>query len=156
MSTIRPGRAEDVEAMVAIERVSTGSPWSETAFADELGRAVSRVLVLTDVADAEARASVLGFVVFWVVGDEAEVLNIAVNPSARRRGYGRSLLDAMLAASAELGAVRAFLDVRSENVPALGLYRARGFEAVGKRARYYRDTGEDAVIMALDLGASAA
>jgi [ribosomal protein S18]-alanine N-acetyltransferase len=52
-----------------------------------------------------------------------------------------------------LGADRLMLEVRVGNRPALSLYRKYQFEVVGRRPRYYRDTGEDALLMTLELDA---
>jgi ribosomal-protein-alanine N-acetyltransferase len=83
------------------------------------------------------------------------VLNLAVDPGARRRGYGRALLAAALRAGARAGASRALLEVRASNAEALALYAHFGFERIGVRRDYYREPLEDAFVLARALSAGA-
>lgn len=92
-------------------------------------------VVLVLARDGEAKP--LGFALQRSVADEAELLLIAVDPAARRRGIGQLLLDRFLAAAHDFGASRAHLEVRDGN-PALAMYRRAGFSAAGRRRKYYR------------------
>ena len=87
---------------------------------------------------------------------ELEILNLAVEPAARRRGCGRRLLLLALQAGRKMGMQKAILEVREGNVPALALYRASGFSETGRRRRYYADTGEDALVLECPLAEPAA
>ena len=71
---------------------------------------------------------------------EREVLNMAVDPAFRRRGIAKRLLHPALEGEV-------FLEVRESNAAALGLYRALGFQAAGRRRAYYCDPDEDAIVM---------
>jgi ribosomal-protein-alanine N-acetyltransferase len=74
-----------------------------------------------------------------------------VTAAARRRGIARALVSA-LEREGELGSARVILlEVRESNEPALSLYGGLGFRELDRRARYYDDTGEDAVVMQLEL-----
>lgn len=84
-----------------------------------------------------------------VVG-EAELLRIAVAPSARRQGLGRRLLEANQASLTALGCDTLHLEVRVSNAPARALYEALGWRVVGQRRGYYRD-GEDAALYRREL-----
>jgi ribosomal-protein-alanine N-acetyltransferase len=101
---------------------------------------------LTHVALAPSGALV-GFVTGHVVLDEAELHFVVVAPEARRSGLGRGLLAAFEAAAEAAGAARLFLEVHEANAPARALYRARGWDEVGRRRGYYADGGA-AVLMA--------
>ncbi len=79
--------------------------------------------------------------------DDAEVIRIAVRPEDRRKGYGRKLLDEMLAECRRRQVPNIFLEVRSGNAAAIGLYQEAGFTAEGIRKAYYRQPTEDALIM---------
>ncbi|HEX9681017.1 MAG TPA: GNAT family N-acetyltransferase, partial [Anaerolineales bacterium] len=70
-----------------------------------------------------------------------------VDPAYRRKGIGERLLRAALECAADQGAELATLEVRASNDAALELYRKHAFEVVGRRPRYYRDNGEDALLM---------
>ena len=103
----------------------------------------------------------LGFVLLRVSvfdpesGGEAEVLTLAVRPFARRLGVARGLMDAALAALAEQGVTRVFLEVAADNVAAAALYTNLGFVEVGRRKAYYARGPQprmDAIVMARDVG----
>ena len=81
----------------------------------------------------------------WLL-DEGEILAVAVEPTVRRRGVGRRLLEALIDDLTAAGVRRIFLEVRAQNGGARALYRAVGFTAVGRRVGFYGD--DDAVIMA--------
>ncbi len=78
----------------------------------------------------------LGFSLFRTVGDEAELLLLAVNPDFRRRGVGRTLLEDFVQSVGAQGVTQVHLEVR-ENNPAIQMYRGAGFNAVGRRQNYY-------------------
>jgi [ribosomal protein S18]-alanine N-acetyltransferase len=88
-------------------------------------------------------------VVFWVVAGEMHLLNLAVHRAHRRRGIARALLTAALAQGRGHNVSVVWLEVRPSNAAALALYQSFGFQEVGRRARYYNDNGEDALIYAL-------
>ncbi len=90
---------------------------------------------------------VAGFVGYWHVVDEAHISTIAVHPKWRGSGVGEQLLRATLEHALSLGAQMATLEVRVSNAAAQNLYRKYHFEEVGRRKNYYRDNGEDAVLM---------
>ena len=68
-------------------------------------------------------------------------------PEERRRGVARRLLEDLLERAGSLGIHSLVLEVRVSNFAAQALYRAHGFRLAGLRRGYYRDTGEDALIM---------
>lgn len=76
--------------------------------------------------------------------DEAELYRIAVLPDKRGRGAGSALLARFIQKCTERGAVKIFLEVRSENVPAVKLYEKHGFRHISTRRGYYGD--DDALI----------
>jgi ribosomal-protein-alanine N-acetyltransferase len=78
-----------------------------------------------------------GFALWRVVADEAELLTIAVRPSARRRGVGTALLAEAMARSRAAGATRMLLEAGVSNAAALTLYHRAGFAVVGRRAGYH-------------------
>ncbi len=139
---VRPLEARDLDAVAALSARAFDDGWSAEELAREQAREVARVLV------AEADGAPVGYVVAWVVADEAEIVTIAVDRSARRRGAGCALVEAAL-----VGAARAHLEVRADNAAARALYEGLGFTEVGRRVRYYAD-GADALLMAWSRPAS--
>ena len=147
---VRPGRREDLAAVDRIERASFGDPWPRASLRDELQPDGLRQPLV-----AERGGDVVGYLMAWRAGNELHILNLAVAPEARRGGAGTALLAAALAAAAEDGLTVATLEVRVGNAPARAFYARHGFAVVGRRARYYSDNGEDALIMSRPLGAGA-
>jgi ribosomal-protein-alanine acetyltransferase len=142
-ATIRRGTADDIAGVARIERDSFGDPWSEQSFRELLGTRAAIFLVATG-ADTKM---IFGYIVAVVVAGEAEILNLAVAPAVRRQGWGGELLDAGIAAVSAGGAHEVFLEVRESNKSALGLYGSRGFAALARRGKYYRNPVEDALVL---------
>jgi ribosomal-protein-alanine N-acetyltransferase len=86
-----------------------------------------------------------------MIVDEAHIATIATHPEFRRRGIGRDLLVHALREAVQEGAQRVFLEVRAGNEAALAMYHRMGFAEDGRRSRYYKDNGEDAILMSMDL-----
>ena len=91
--------------------------------------------------------------VLCVTVDDAELLNLSVDPTWQRRGLGRMMLEHILARARILGAARISLEVRRSNFAAMSLYSSVGFKQVGTRKDYYRTrrAREDAYIMQLQI-----
>jgi ribosomal-protein-alanine N-acetyltransferase len=94
-----------------------------------------------------------GFILIGAAADEAEILTLAVDEPWRRRGIGRTLLDAAIAEAARRGAAAMLLEVGVLNTAARELYAECGFAAVGRRRKYYRgpNGSEDALVMKRDI-----
>ncbi len=144
-----PFGSDHIADVVAIERLSFGVPWSYEAFAGELKVKNSESLVA--ILNKGKESKVVGYITGRWASDEAEIVNLAVHPDARRRGIARKLLLNLLDNLERKGVKKAFLEVRENNVAAIRLYEALGFKRVGLRKGYYVDTGEDALIMRLDI-----
>jgi ribosomal-protein-alanine N-acetyltransferase len=88
---------------------------------------------------------IVGYLICSRYADVWHLMNIAVDPPARRRGIATALLDEMIARAGVDAAYT--LEVRPSNGSAISLYERFGFRSAGTRRRYYQDTGEDALIM---------
>lgn len=134
--------ADDIDAVLEIERASFTTPWSRAAFAAEVAdNDLAYYLV------GEADGAVVGYAGVWIILDEAHVTNIAVLPAYRGQGLGEQLLTALMAYAKKRGALSMTLEVRVSNEGAQRLYRRLGFMPRGIRKQYYSDTKEDALIM---------
>lgn len=91
----------------------------------------------------------IGYDGFWVIGDEIHISTIAIHPKWRRRGLGELLLLNLLYIAQSAPVTLVTLEVRASNSNAQELYKKYKFEGVGRRKNYYRDTGEDAILMTL-------
>jgi ribosomal-protein-alanine N-acetyltransferase len=87
----------------------------------------------------------------WLVADELHILNVATDPTYRRRGIGQALVERAIAFARERRVRLVLLEVRRSNLPAIRLYRSFGFCVLGIRRGYYGDNGEDAIEMGLVL-----
>lgn len=142
--------SDDLDAVMQIERVAFTNPWSTEMVRKELTQDWSTVLLVEESLPGN-RTALLGFAIFWLVHDELHILNVATDPTQRRRGVGRVAIEGALAAARAHQCRVASLEVRRSNVAAIGLYQSLGFKPVGMRPNYYVDDREDAVIMARDL-----
>ena len=142
---IRRMTMEDLDAVVAIEEATFAHPWTRQDYEGELTRNVAaRYLV------AEEDGAVVAFAGAWIILDESHITNIAVAEPFRRRGIGRAVTGALLQYLSNLGAAYATLEVRERNLAAQRLYESLGVIRVGRRKRYYEDSGEDAFLMVCD------
>lgn len=137
----RPATAEDLPAIVTIERGSFSDPWSAATFAEMLASPTDRCLVIT------RGGGLLGYAIVRRIGPEAELLNVAVHPTSRRQGLGDALLAEILRELDASGGVTVYLEVRASNIAAETLYRRHGFLPVGRRRDYYEAPREDALLM---------
>lgn len=145
---LRQMTAGDLPAVLAIERASQPVPWTEGMLRDCLKTTYWNTVV----EDVDGR--VLAFAILSTGGGDAHVLDIAVDPSRRRQGIARWLMEELMAAARMRDADQLFLEVRIGNTPALRLYRDLGFAEVALRRGYYPLPGggrEDAIIMARAL-----
>lgn len=136
-----------LEQLLAIEQEAFAEPWTRADYLEEAARPIAHILALVDEKGAEDEPLLLAYAGFWQVLDEADINNVAVAAAQRGRGYGRQLLQAVLARALNLGCKRLMLEVRPSNAPALALYQSLGFVVCGRRSGYYQDNGEDALLM---------
>jgi ribosomal-protein-alanine N-acetyltransferase len=132
----------DLPAVISIERRSFPAPWSLAMFVLELSKPSGICLAATEGEE------LLGYLVCSRYDRVWHVMNVAVAPQRRRRGVAGRLISQLLA---EAGDELPFtLEVRVSNRDAIAMYEKLGFRSSGIRPRYYRDNGEDALIMWLD------
>jgi ribosomal-protein-alanine N-acetyltransferase len=140
----------DLNQVAQIERSCFADPWSEESFRRLLGGPPAIFLVALFPPDN----SVAGYLVAFSVGEDAEVLNVAVESRFRGRGLAGQMLDAALIELGARGVRTAFLEVRESNAAARALYGSRGFIEIGRRSRYYRRPVEDALVLRRSLQAA--
>lgn len=145
---LRPLSAADLPRIMEIELAAFSVPWQRNTFVSLLSRSD------TDLLGAERDGVLVGYAVCWTTIDEAELGNVAVAPEARRTGVGNVLVSAIVERVRSRGVRACFLEVRESNLSAQQLYQRRGFEIIGRRARYYSRPTEDALIMRLRLSLS--
>ena len=148
--TLRPMRESDLPRIAAVEREVFSDPWPESFFLGEISQPMIHARV------AEHDGSLAGYSVAWLGAGTGHLGNLAVVRGCRRRGIARRLLTELLERACALGCEALSLEVRVSNFAAQGLYRGHGFRLAGLRRGYYRDTGEDALIMEWRAGSGQA
>jgi tRNA threonylcarbamoyladenosine biosynthesis protein TsaB len=145
----RPMTTADLDRVMAVEVRCYSHPWSRGNFEDSL-----RSGYLAEVAEAAENegGELLAYQVAMKASDELHLLNLTVAPERQRRGLGRAALERLGAHAARLGAGSLWLEVRESNARARAVYRAAGWQEVGRRRGYYPGVArrEDAVLMRCD------
>jgi [ribosomal protein S18]-alanine N-acetyltransferase len=131
----------DLDSVLKIESASFARPWTKEHFRDEIQSSFGIPLVAL-----VPEHQLAGYLCLKVVFDEAEILDVAVDPGWRGRGIGRFLVQHALTLARARGAALVALEVRVGNLEALALYRSFGFRETGRRKGYY-ENGEDAILM---------
>src|ERR1700733_11477371 len=142
-ATRRLGLA-DLPQVIAIERRAFETPWSSAMFMFELSKA-SSFSVGAFLPGRRRAGNLAGYLIASRYADVWHLMNLAVDPPVRRRGLAGLLLEELIARVSPAEPIT--LEVRPSNGAAIALYKRFGFHAAGLRPGYYRDTGEDALIM---------
>lgn len=143
---IKPLTADELDAVVAIERVIYDFPWTPGNFRDSMRANYSCWGFWQD-------AELIGYGVMMLGVEEAHLLNISIALSHQNLGHGAQLLEHFIDLARNQGARLLFLEVRPSNEAARHLYARRGFKQIGLRREYYpaRKGREDALVLSLPL-----
>jgi len=138
---VRPFQPGDAEVVSEICRHSLeAAQWPKESY-DQAHSSGQIVLI------AEINGQICGFLIARVTGDEAEILNMAVDTAHRRKGIGSALLSATISVAQAQSAKDIYLEVRESNSAATSFYRQHGFEKTSERRGYYSSPTENAVVM---------
>ncbi|MGB7295291.1 MAG: ribosomal protein S18-alanine N-acetyltransferase [Candidatus Aminicenantales bacterium] len=139
----------DLPFVLEIERLSFPNPWHESTFRGEIQhRPISFPLVIVHTT----LNRVIGYVIFWLIGEDVQINNIAIHPDFRRMGIGEQVLRQIIERVSFRGARLITLEVRPSNTSALALYKKLGFRLLGIRKGYYTIPPEEAIVLGLHLG----
>lgn len=151
---IRPALPADIPEILNLERqCATAGHWTEAQYRrafypgspPRLALVVEAESPSSPQADVES-ATILGFLIAQHLAPEWELENLVVAPNARRQGIGKRLLQALLDEAHKINSSSVFLEARESNAPARALYEQAGFEQTGRRAFYYTNPSEDAIL----------
>ena len=142
----RPMRAEDLDALIKIERAAYPYPWTLGNFRDCLESGYSCWV-------GEVEGGLSGYWVMMLAAGEGHILNCCVAPAWQRRGFGRTLVEHLIDTARHHATDVLYLEVRPSNTRAVHLYQRIGFEGIALRRDYYpADQGrEDALVMRMAL-----
>lgn len=134
-------RKEDLEQVSTMEAACFSMPWSKKSFEENLNRSDAVYVVARD------GDKVLGYCGAYVILNEADINQVAVEPLHRKKGVGGKMLAALLEKLRKAGADAVALEVRKSNEAAIALYESMGFVTEGIRKNFYEKPVEDALIM---------
>lgn len=146
---LRSMQMVDLSAVQTIDRLSFPTPARAGLFEHELAQNNIAHYQVLGLGEDGRSPQIIGFSGFWLIADEIHISTIATHPQWRGHGLGELLLLYLLFQAYDHPANMATLEVRQSNRVAQALYRKYQFEEVGTRPRYYRDTGEDALLMTM-------
>lgn len=142
--SIRPMLLEDIEQVMIIDDLAYPTPWKASGYEYEL---TSNRYANYDALTLDRPDNLIGYCGFWHVSGECHISTIAIHPEWQGKGLGELLFWHMQKRALKLNAELTTLEVRESNHKAQALYRKYDLKTVGRRRRYYKDRGEDALIM---------
>jgi ribosomal-protein-alanine N-acetyltransferase len=141
-AVVRRFHADDVESLMAVGIESPeAAKWSKESYLQHSKDSGAVLFVTQDGGD------ITGFLFGRVVGDQGEILNLAVRQGQRRLGRGKALISKAAEEFESRGVKSVYLEVRESNTGAIAFYERQGFAKTGRRKGYYRDPDEAAVTM---------
>lgn len=97
----------------------------------------------------EESNDIIGFVIYSIIYERSEIIDIIIDPKKRHNGYGFKLLNYAIDVIIKNNCENITLEVNSLNVAAINLYKKLGFKIVATRKKYYN--GNDGFLMKKDL-----
>jgi ribosomal-protein-alanine N-acetyltransferase len=148
---LRPLHLSDLPAVISIEQQSFPTVTQAKSYRYELSENQLAHYQAVTARRTNQDEQIFGYAGYWLIADEIHISTIAVDPQWRGYGLGELLLQNILHLAYEHAAALVTLEVRENNQVAQDLYQKYAFDIVGRRRRYYRDTGEDALLMTITL-----
>jgi ribosomal-protein-alanine N-acetyltransferase len=141
---IRPLIKEDIPSVARLEAVCFSMPFTEKALNELFSNTSWHFFVATE------NDTVVGYISFYCILDETEIVNVCVMPELRGKGIGRALTKCAIDFNRETNGSKVMLEVRKSNTPAIKLYESLGFIPVGVSKNHYKLPTEDAILMNLE------
>ena len=147
MTTFRPANAFDLAVFVSLDKkLFPYSPWSASQYNEEFSSPTRHFVVALD-----DEQNIIGYAgVLAPGGAEADVLTVGVIPSHRGKGIGRQLMAMITEWAKQQGSIAMMLEVKVDNLDAIGLYESLGYAKLNVRKDYF-GAGLDALVMRLEL-----
>lgn len=140
---LRTPELSDLDELVSLDENCLGGLWTKQGYKRELKSPNSHFWVLFSCVSQ----TIIGCGCFWEILEEAHITLLMITPEYQTQGLGQLLLYGLLRDAVMRKLERATLEVRVSNQPALSLYRKFGFQVAGRRTGYYKQTGEDALVL---------
>ncbi|EQB34826.1 hypothetical protein M948_20840 [Virgibacillus sp. CM-4] len=143
---IRRMEIMDIDAVIEVERTSFSTSWTKDIFYQEISdNPYAHYFVM------ELDKKIIGYIGTWIVLDDAQITNLAIQPIYRGKRLGEKLFHYTMQYAIIRGVSRLSLEVRESNKIAQNLYQKFGLVPGGLRKNYYTDNQEDAIVMWVNL-----
>lgn len=142
---IKPLTEEELTQVLELDDLCFGGLWSLDGYKREIESPNSCLLII--IINIGKTEKVIGLGCFWAILDEAHLTILGIHPDFQGQGLGKLLLSKLLEEAENRSLERATLEVGENNNKALNLYEQFGFKEAGRRKKYYKKTGEDALIL---------
>lgn len=144
---IRLAKVSEITSLVELDKKASMTPWSYENYISSFDNKNHKIYLL------ENANQIIGTIVIAQAVDEAEIIQLWIKKEFQHNGYGKILLQYAIGELKKNNAAQIFLEVRSDNIPAISLYKNFGFLEVGKRNDYYKvDMWRfDAIVMLKNL-----
>src|SRR5690554_2272075 len=142
---IREINSLDLDTIFDIEKDSYSNPWTLNDLETEVQNSFSNNYLI------KKSKNIIGYAFTHIVIDQMQINNFCISEKFRRCGYGKILLNSILAYLRTVNIKCVYLDVREGNIPALKLYSSSGFKIDCIRKNYYSD-GENGILMSNNIG----
>jgi [ribosomal protein S18]-alanine N-acetyltransferase len=164
--TLRYMTQYDVPVVAATDKMVFDMPWAASSYSYEVNSSPYSYMSVLDAAERaepkgwkrllpnfgdDAQSCIVAYGGMWCIQSEAHISTIATHPDWQRRGFGEVVFASMIQRAINLAAEYIVLEVRAGNASAQQLYLKYGFTVAGVKKGYYKNTGEDAYDMRLDL-----
>ena len=133
--TVRKMEEGDLNEILTLDTSSSLTPWSRPLFLEEMAHPYGHCFSM--ILHEDPGPKIVAYLCFRTMGDESELLNLAVHPDYRRRGLARHLMAFYIDFCHGEKVKKSFLEVAAGNEAALHLYRSFDYRPTGKRLRFY-------------------
>jgi ribosomal-protein-alanine N-acetyltransferase len=137
-------RVDDLDAVYALEIELFPNPWPKAFFVADLRAHNTLAYVVEDCEH------IIAYCIATYTDEKLHVTNVAVDRHHQRRGIASRFMVMLEHSAAERGYKYAYLEVRTNNEPAIELYKRLGYDIKSRRDHYYID-GDDAYVMEKEL-----
>jgi ribosomal-protein-alanine N-acetyltransferase len=147
MIIYRTATAFDLPVFVSLDKeLFPYSPWSASQYKEEFSSPTRHFVVALD-----EEQKIVGYAgVFAAGGVEADILTVGVVPEHRGKGIAKALMALITDWARSEGSTAMMLEVKTDNLEAIGLYEALGYSKLNVRKDYF-GSGLNAQVMRLEL-----
>ena len=138
LATNTSERQQALQAVANIEAlVHPHDAWTEQTLAEMLAQDSTHIMIVYK-PEEEAGYKIVGYCLYQVVFEQAEILRIGTHPDYQRQGIASQLFATLNNELINNKVESLLLEVRADNAPALALYEQQAFAVIHTRKNYYQ------------------